>query len=167
MEILVFQDRSTFAPLDGCAIFEVPDQWSTEEIEEYLRGEDAKPVQTLTAGDVQIGGVGRSTTDQPLILLTPEERAQRLLDGREGWQACVRDTGGGIVVCEVCRVGDEDAPYAWVSDSGDETRPYLVCIYLPSQWEEPRASECVAEAYLESHVFAALTNAATDPNQDG
>jgi hypothetical protein len=93
---------------------------------------------------------------EPKMTLTPEERAQRLLDGREGWQSHIRDTGGGIVVCEVFKVDDDEGPYAWVSDSEDEAKPYRVGVYLPSLWEEPVASECVSEPALERHVFSQL-----------
>lgn len=95
-------------------------------------------------------------TGAPRTTLAPEERAQRLLDGREGWRSYLRDTGGGIVVCEVAKADDEDAPYAWVTGSGEETKPYQVGIYLPQRWEEPAAGEEVGEPDLESHVFAAL-----------
>jgi hypothetical protein len=93
---------------------------------------------------------------EPRLNLTPEERAQRLLDGRKGWQTQIRDTGGGYVVCEVSRDGDDEAPYAWVSDSEDEVKPYRVGVYPPSLWEEPVASECVSEPALQRHVFAQL-----------
>lgn len=98
---------------------------------------------------------------EPKMTLTPDERAQRLLDGREGWHTYIRDTGGGMVVCEVVRVDEEeDAPYAWISDSGDEAKPYQVGIFLPSNWQEAIATETVSESALERHVFAELARAA-------
>jgi len=107
------------------------------------------------------------------MVLTPEERAQRLLDGREGWHAHIRDAGGGYVVCEVVKIDEEeDAPYAWISDSEEEAKPYEVGIYLPAKWQEAIAIETVSESALERHVFAELARAAgeeetPDPGSSG
>lgn len=97
------------------------------------------------------------------MTLHPAERAQRLLDGREGWRALVRKSEeDDEIFCEVAKIGDDDAPYASVADSGDVTKPYEVGIRWPWRWDEPISVKRVSEADLERHVFAELGKAHTE-----
>lgn len=103
---------------------------------------------------------GEKPQSGPKLCLSVEERAQRLLDGREGWNAEVINTGGGVEVCAVeSTVEVNEAPYAWITESEEEGPPYLVGVYLPDQ-EEAISMREVSEAELESYVFAELARVA-------
>lgn len=129
--------------------------WSPEEAERVW-AIFARLAEEIAASDAARSG-GEPAGDEPRISLTPEERAQRLLDGREGWDAYLRDTGGGIGVCAVERHEAAAAPYAWISSSEDKASPYLVGLYSPERWEEALSMKQLGEAELEAYVFAELT----------
>jgi hypothetical protein len=97
--------------------------------------------------------------------VAPDVRALRLLQarGNKDWRVRLADTGGGMAVCEVERIGSEDdeaATYAWVAGSeGENPDDFLVCLYTRKCWEEPFSSKEVSAAELAGYVFAELEGA--------
>ena len=79
---------------------------------------------------------------------------------RRNWQVSELHTGGGIVVCAVERGPyAPDAPYAWVSDSEDDHRPFLVGVYLPADDGEAFSIKATTAENLRELVFEGLTRA--------
>jgi hypothetical protein len=110
---------------------------------------------------------GERPESGPVLCLSVEERAQRLLDGRKGWNAEVINTGGGVEACAVeSTIEVNEAPYAWITESEDEGKPYDVGVYLPHQ-EEAVSMRGVSEAELESYVFVELARVAENEGPEG
>lgn len=66
MKIMVLSDGETFSSLDGCAIYEVPDELEIEEIETLLAddiGENLVLVQRFGRGEEYAPGMRVSFTD--------------------------------------------------------------------------------------------------------
>lgn len=85
--------------------------------------------------------------------------AQRLLHDSSGaYIVTQEDTGGGVVVCQVTHYEDDDAAYAWITDSQRAAAPFLVGVYLPDR-EEHVSLEAVGVHELVDAVFRALARA--------
>lgn len=84
--------------------------------------------------------------------------ALRILHGEgvgQAYDVTEQHTGGGIVVCDVRPKGEDEGPFAWVSDTENPLKPFLVGIYSGEETDEGEM-ESVDASHLVANVYKRL-----------
>lgn len=89
--IVTLNDRATFSPVGGAAIFEVPDDWDTERIEDALSEQAIEPIIELRDEPAPIFSTRFSEDDVRALAEEAEVPFELAMERAEEWSSSIED----------------------------------------------------------------------------
>lgn len=89
--ILVLNDGETFSGVEGCAIFEVPDDWDIDQIENALSEEEISPTVTLHDEPAPLISTRFSAEDVRALAEEAKVPFEAAMQRVEEWSSAIED----------------------------------------------------------------------------